>query len=204
MLCSQNLRASQLGRSVKTFFQLVKHGCKSRRTERLSTGFDWISSSFAAMEISTQLKQVFKLIDANGDGKISPVELGKLLMCLGHDESKATKEAEGIVKEVDCNGDGFIDLDEFMDVVGSRSEGGWGSKEDLMDAFLVFDTDRNGFISAKELQRVLISLGYNKCSLKECFLMIRGVDMNGDGLVDFEEFTSMMTRSAGRRSMFDQ
>ncbi|OVA07714.1 EF-hand domain [Macleaya cordata] len=140
------------------------------------------------MEVSNQLKQVFKLIDTNGDGKISSLELGEVLLCLGHEESTVAKEAEVMVREVDCNGDGFIDLDEFMGVVG-------GSKcadEDLMDAFLVFDTDKNGFISAKELKQVLISLGHYKCTLHECSLMIKGVDKDGDGLVSFEEFRSMM------------
>lgn len=146
------------------------------------------------MEMSTQLKHVFKLIDANSDGKISSLELKEVLVCLGQDKSKAAKEAEVMVKEVDCNGDGFIDMEEFMDAVGGRSH---DSREELMDAFLIFDQDRNGFISAEELRRVLVSLGHCKCTLTECFLMIRGVDMNGDGLIDFEEFRLMMTQSGG-------
>ncbi|RWR87554.1 EF-hand domain-containing protein [Cinnamomum micranthum f. kanehirae] len=152
------------------------------------------------MEFSNQLKHVFKLIDANSDGKISSLELKEVLMCLGEDKSKAAKEAEVMVKEVDCNGDGFIDMEEFMGVVGGKSE---GSREELMDAFLIFDRDRNGFISAEELRTVLVSLGYGKCTLKECFLMIRGVDMNGDGLIDFEEFRLMMTRCGGEVKISD-
>ncbi|XP_058086366.1 probable calcium-binding protein CML23 [Magnolia sinica] len=197
MVWSQSLHFSPLGKWVTTIFHQLKRKCKIKKPKRLSNGFDWFSSSFAAMEISNQLKQVFKLIDTNGDGKISPLELREVLVCLGHDKSKAAKEAEGMVKEMDCNGDGFIDLEEFMEVVEGRTENGCGSKDDLMDAFLVFDSDRNGFISAQELQRVLISLGYKKCSLDDCFLMIRGVDSNGDGLVDFDEFRSMMTKRTG-------
>ncbi|XP_077234409.1 putative calcium-binding protein CML10 [Tasmannia lanceolata] len=198
MFSSQNLHFSPLLKWVRTLLHQAnawgKAGCKLRRRKlkRLSTGYDWLSSSIGSMEISNQLKQVFKVMDANGDGKISLLELRQVLVCLGRETSDAAKEAEVIVKEVDCNGDGFIDLDEFMEVVSEKSEDGGSSKEDLMDAFLIFDTDGNGFISAKELQRVLISLGHTKCSLDECLLMIRGVDKNGDGLVDFEEFQSMM------------
>ncbi|KAK9147584.1 hypothetical protein Scep_006341 [Stephania cephalantha] len=166
------------------FKALPKKG-KPKKTI-LSNGFDWIASSFTSMEVSTQLKQVFKLIDANGDGKISPIELGEVLLCLGHERGRAAEEAEGMVSEVDCNGDGFIDLDEFMEVVGG------GKNDELMDAFMVFDCDKNGFISAKELRRVLVSLGHDECTLKECKLMIRGVDRDGDGQVSFEEFRSMM------------
>ncbi|XP_068650981.1 calmodulin-like protein 7 [Aristolochia californica] len=187
------LRFTSPRKWVLSLLSQMRCGCKRRRLRRLSNGFDWLSRSFAAMEVSSQLKHVFKLIDANGDGRISAMELRELLVRLGYDKSKAATEAEGMVKEVDFNGDGFIDLDEFMEIMGSRSEEACGRRDDLMEAFLMFDTDKNGFISADELQRVLVSLGHRKCNLDECLLMIRGVDRNGDGLVDFEEFQSMMT-----------
>lgn len=158
---------------------------KRRKPKRLIPDSTWLTPNFALMEVSNQLKQVFKFFDANGDGKISPVELSDVLSSLGHDKSSATKEAEGILREMDCNGDGFIDLDEFMNVVDTN-------RDDIMDAFLIFDSDKNGFISAEELRRVLVSLGCKNCSLRECRRMIGGVDRDGDGFVDFEEFKSMM------------
>lgn len=177
-------------------------GCKSfRKKRRRSSNLDapaTAASSFAAMEVSNQFKQVFEVMDANGDGKISPVELSEVLCCLGYkNKSAAAKEAEGMVREMDCNGDGFIDLDEFMTAVSANDtkRSGNDGGDDLMDAFLIFDTDKNGKISAKELRRVLVSLGCERISLKECKQMIKGVDRNGDGVVDFEEFRLMMTRN---------
>lgn len=180
----------------------MSSGCKKfRKKGKLSSNFDApaaTASSFAAMEVSKQFKHVFEVMDANGDGKISPVELSEVLCCLGYkNKSAAAQEAEGMVREMDCNGDGFIDLDEFMNAVNvddtkKRNDG----CDDLMDAFLIFDTDKNGKISAKELRRVLVNLGCQKSSLKECKKMIKGVDRNGDGVVDFEEFRwMMMTRN---------
>lgn len=159
--------------------------CKRKKPNRLISDLSWLASSFAAMEVPNQLKQVFKFFDANGDGKISPLELSEVLLSLGHEKSMAAKEAEGMVREMDCDGDGFIDLDEFMNVMETDNKV-------LMDAFCIFDTDNNGFISAEELHRVLSSLGCDNCSLSECRRMINGVDKNGDGFVDFEEFKSMM------------
>ncbi|XAR54125.1 hypothetical protein NMG60_11029135 [Bertholletia excelsa] len=149
-----------------------------------------------ALGESAQLKQVFDFFDANGDGKISPPELRRVLLKLGREESAAAEEAEGMVREMDRDGDGLVDVDEFMSVVsgGNGSDGSCGGREeDLKDAFLVFDYDGNGFISAGELQRVLLSLGHRDCSLRKCQKMIKGVDRDGNGLVDFEEFRWMMT-----------
>lgn len=154
----------------------------------------WLASSFAAMEASSQLKQVFKLIDTNGDGKLSSSELRQALLSLGHKKEEAAKEAEGIVREMDCDGDGFVDLDEFMVVMGSEEdqENGISRESVILAAFEVFDADGDGLISAEELKSVLGRLGCGKCSTRECRKMIKGVDRDGDGFVNFEEFKVMM------------
>jgi Ca2+-binding EF-hand superfamily protein len=118
-----------------------------------------------------------------------------MLSSLGYNKYTATKEAENMIRELDFNGDGFVDIDEFMFVM-KEDNYGKGKEHDhdeyLMDAFLVFDSDKNGLISPKELRSVLINLGCDNCSLRDCKRMIKGVDKNGDGFVDFEEFRSMM------------
>ncbi|GAV75677.1 EF_hand_5 domain-containing protein [Cephalotus follicularis] len=191
---SLNKRAKIFFQELKSLEQLLTQCIRRKYNKKLSSGFDLLNSSFAAMEVSNQFKQVFNVIDANGDGKITSIELSEVLLCLGYDKSKAIEEAQGMVMEMDCNGDGVIDLNEFMDAV---STDGKFDDYDLMDAFLIFDADKNGLISAKELQRILNRLGCGKyCSLKECKSMIKGFDKDGDGCVDFEEFRSMMTAHA--------
>lgn len=170
---------------------MVRRCKKAKPRRKLWSRLHVSGTDFPAMEVSNQFRKVFEAIDENGDGKISPSELSQVLVCLGYKKSIATKEAEGMVRAMDCNGDGYVDLDEFMDVV--INTGGEQEHEHLMDAFLVFDTDKNGKISAEELRRVLVDLGCDKCSLGECRKMIKGVDKNGDGFVDFEEFRLMMT-----------
>ncbi|KAK4738655.1 hypothetical protein R3W88_002352 [Solanum pinnatisectum] len=159
----------------------------------MASDFSYLSG-FATMELSNQLKLVFKLIDTNGDGKISPLELTEILFSVGHhQELKAAEElAEVMVKEMDCDGDGFVDLDEFLNVMGVEKDEAKDIDEIIRQVFLVFDVDNNGLISAKELRRVLISLGCGNCSVKECRRMIKGVDKDGDGFVNFEEFKQMM------------
>lgn len=67
------------------------------------------------------------------------------------------------------------------------------SLEEVKEAFNVFDQNRDGFIDAKELQRVLCKLGLKEgYELESCRKMIRTFDENGDGRIDFNEFVKFM------------
>ncbi|OVA08983.1 EF-hand domain [Macleaya cordata] len=67
------------------------------------------------------------------------------------------------------------------------------SLAEVKEAFNVFDQNKDGFIDARELQRILCSLGFREGSdLKECERMIRVFDENADGRIDFNEFVKFM------------
>ncbi|KAJ9153048.1 hypothetical protein P3X46_026537 [Hevea brasiliensis] len=136
-----------------------------------------------------ELRQVFKKFDVNGDGKISSSELGSIMSSLGHQANE--EELQKMITEFDADGDGFIDFQEFveMNTQGMDTD---DVLENLKDAFSVYDIDGNGSISAEELHKVMGSLG-EPCSIAECKKMISGVDSDGDGMIDFEEFKVMMT-----------
>ena len=55
----------------------------------------------------------------------------------------------------------------------------------------MFDTDGDGFISAFELGQALASLGESR-TVEDLHEMIRAVDVNGDGQLDYEEFAAML------------
>ncbi|RWR94683.1 putative calcium-binding protein CML25 [Cinnamomum micranthum f. kanehirae] len=149
------------------------------------------SSSLLQIQDPDDLRSVFNKFDANGDGKISSSELESMLNCFGNLGS--AQEAESMMQAADLDGDGYISLEEFLSVNTMEMDSG-SCMEDLRSAFEVFDQDRNGLISAEELQHVLGAMG-EKASLGDCRMMINGVDRNGDGAVNFEEFIKMMTRS---------
>jgi len=65
--------------------------------------------------------------------------------------------------------------------------------EEVTAAFDVFDRNKDGFIEAKELQRVLLALGLRQgVELKACRNMIRVFDHNRDGKIDFHEFVKLL------------
>lgn len=152
------------------------------------------------------LTEAFKMFDLNGDGKISRLELGTVLRSLG--ETITDADLEQMIRDVDANGDGQIDLQEFIDLHATdncsstvtsissstmRATDDYGVEEALQSAFNVFDSDKDGFISARELHKVLSSLGDDHISMDDCRFMISCVDLDGDQLVDFQEFQTLMS-----------
>lgn len=115
-----------------------------------------------------------------------------MLRSLGN--AGSAEEIESMMKVADLDGDGYISLEEFISVNRTGIDSSSCVEEDLRRAFTIFDLDGNGLISAKELQQVLGGMG-EKMTLEDCKKMIRGIDRNGDGAVNFDEFMQMMTRS---------
>lgn len=65
--------------------------------------------------------------------------------------------------------------------------------DEVKQAFDVFDQNKDGFIDASELQRVLVVLGLKERSnIEDCRKMIRAFDENADGRIDFDEFVKFM------------
>ena len=148
----------------------------------------------ARLRIEEELEMVFNKFDVNGDGKISSSELGSIMGSLGHQPTE--DELEKMIMEVDADGDGFINMQEFIEL-NTKGIDSAELMENLKEAFAVFDIDNNGSITADELQNVLSSLG-EECSLGDCRKMIAGVDQDGDGMINFDEFKVMMMKGRTR------
>lgn len=156
-----------------------------------------------------EIRSVFATFDKNKDGFITKHELKESLKNIGIFEGE--KHVADMFGRVDVNGDGLIDFDEFCELFESISSTKDGEEEchkdedgdgdgdgDLKEAFDVFDGNKDGLITVEELGMVLSSLGFTEGKkLEECKEMIKKVDMDGDGMVNFEEFKRMM-RGGGR------
>ncbi|KAJ8286493.1 hypothetical protein GJAV_G00039830 [Gymnothorax javanicus] len=75
--------------------------------------------------------------------------------------------------------------------------------QEIREAFKVFDRDGNGFISKQELGTAMRSLGYmpNEVELE---VIIKRLDMDGDGQVDFEEFVTLLGPKLSAAGMPDK
>lgn len=96
------------------------------------------------------------------------------------------EEVEQMFRSVDTDNSGFIDYTEF--VVAATNSSALTSQEKLHAAFKMFDKDGSGIISAEEIREVLCFGGTNSLSAEAVDVIIKQVDENGDGEIQFEEF----------------
>ncbi|XP_062188140.1 probable calcium-binding protein CML13, partial [Phragmites australis] len=95
-----------------------------------------------------------------------------------------------MIADIDKDGSGGIDYEEFEHMMTAKI-GERDSKEELTKAFRIIDQDKNGRISDVDIQRIAKELGEN-FTYEEIQEMVREADRNGDGEIDFDEFTRMI------------
>lgn len=148
----------------------------------------FIGSQLLSKSEREELARVFKLLDANGDGKLSKEEIkdgyGRLYGKLISD-----KEVDQMFDAVDTDQSGFIDYTEF--VVASANEKALMTQDRLNLAFKMFDKDGSGMITPSEIREVL-SASESKIPNSVIDAVIKQVDQNGDGQISLEEFTTLM------------
>ena len=70
-------------------------------------------------------------------------------------------------------------------------------KQEIREAFDLFDTDGSGTIDAKELKVAMRALGFEP-KKEEIRKLIADIDRDGTGTIDFNEFLDMMTQKMVR------
>merc|ERR1712088_661971 len=107
-------------------------------------------------EQTAEFKEAFALFDKDGDGTISTKELGTVMNSLG--QKPTPQELENMIKEVDIDGNGEIDFDEFLAMMAKKLKE-TDLEEDIREAFRVFDNKNSGTISTQELRHIMSNLG---------------------------------------------
>ena len=134
------------------------------------------------------LQDIFDQFDKDKDGAIGTRELANVLFTLG--QNPTDDEVAAMIKEVDLNNDGKIDLDEFITLMGKRTPD-TQTEDEVINAFRVFDKEGNGLIASSELKHIMMTIG-DKMSEEEAQEMINEADIDEDGYINYEEFARMM------------
>ncbi|KAJ6303935.1 hypothetical protein OIU77_017753 [Salix suchowensis] len=133
------------------------------------------------------LKEIFKMIDTDNSGQITFEELKVGLRRLGANLTEA--EIHSLLREADADNSGTIDCKEFIAATLHLNK---AEKDDhLSAAFSYFDKDGSGYITIDELQQACNEFGMDDVHLEE---MIREVDQDNDGSIDYSEFVAMMRK----------
>lgn len=136
------------------------------------------------------IQRVFNYFDEDGDGKISPPELQNCVRTVSG-EILTKEEAEMAVQSTDSDEDGLLGLEDFSKLIKKREGGVSEEEEELRGAFGMYAAEGTGSITPKSLKRMLSRLG-ESTSVSKCEVMIRKFDLNGDGVLNFDEFKTMM------------
>jgi calmodulin len=135
-----------------------------------------------------EYRDAFEMFDKNKNGTITAKELAAVMRSLNQDPTD--QELNDMIQEVDFDGNGKIDFEEFVALMNRRNKE-TDIEEEVINAFRIFDKDNLGMISSTELRHIMTTLG-DKLTEEEVEEMIREADIDGDGYINYEEFVRMM------------
>jgi centrin-1 len=118
------------------------------------------------------------------------LELKAAMVSLGFDLRDAN--VYQMISDLDSDGNAQIDFDEWVHLMSNRVSVS-SSKASILKIFPLYDDEKTDHISVKNLRRVAVDLG-EEISEEELQEMIDRADLDRDGLVNFEEFYTILTR----------
>ena len=133
-----------------------------------------------------QFEEIFKRIDKDNDGAISPEELKQVMDSTFMQVSK--KDIQNMIRNADLDNNGRIEFLEFVKILKKRSR-----KNKFLAAFKCFDKDGSGTISTNEIKEVLEKLG-ESISDEQLTNLIEKSDKDGDGALNYYEFLNVMVK----------
>ena len=156
------------------------------------TALAYLVHNFPQMRDVVNACKLFNQIDVNGDGKINKQELLKGLQSKMRSPT-LEKDVEQIYKNIDMDNNGYIEYEEFVRAAVSKEK--FLNENVLRYAFRYFDKDGSGEITFDEIEDVFKQSITDKDNVHESLKkIISEVDANGDGVIDFNEFTYIMKK----------
>ncbi len=135
------------------------------------------------------LKEIFENLDENKDGTLTLNEVKNGLEKLNNKDIGI--DIKGIFQSIDTDNSGRIDYTEFLAATINQKE--YLRQERLNEAFMMLDKDGSGKITKDEIKKALQLDNVGEEVLDQ---LIKKYDLNGDGVIDYNEFLNMMNDQA--------
>uniref|UniRef100_A0A336MWX1 CSON002481 protein n=1 Tax=Culicoides sonorensis TaxID=179676 RepID=A0A336MWX1_CULSO len=127
--------------------------------------------------LSAELKEVFMIFDKQNKGYLEIDEFKSIIKEIEPDLPE--DELDHFVQEVDADGSGKIEFEEFLEVMVV-----------LKKIFDEFDVEKSGTCSLEIIPTTLSTLGV-KMKEEDMEKLIKEVDANGSGLIEFGEYVEL-------------
>ncbi|OAD05033.1 hypothetical protein MUCCIDRAFT_141198, partial [Mucor lusitanicus CBS 277.49] len=96
------------------------------------------------------------------------------------------------ISAADAKGHGKVDFDDFLAVMTKQHD--TNAEEGVLKVFEMLDTDHDGQLTGEDLKRG-VSLFGNSVTEADVEEMMASADVDGDGLINYEEFLKVMVSS---------
>jgi len=175
-----------------------------------------------SQEQKQEIKEAFDLFDSDGKKKLDYHEVKVALRALGFDPNSSNSNInsnsnskfqnhssaisndhgnsgtssafyEHLRQDYDRQNTGYLEFEDFQDLLYTRYS--QETPQELASkAFKLFDEANLGYVDVKTLRKVARELG-ERLSDDELGAMIEEFDLDGDGVINEEEFGKIMTES---------
>lgn len=153
---------------------------------------NYLVHNYPQMKDVINAAKLFNRIDENDDCKISEKELFEGLK-IKYNTIVKKEDVANIFKNIDINNNGYIDYEEFVSAAVNKKK--FMNKEVLMFAFKLFDRNNSGEISFDEIEKMFNESVLDSKKVHESIQkIVKEVDLNIDGTINFEEFIIVMRK----------
>ncbi len=186
-----SLKANKMKINSEAFTQPFENLRKFNAKQKLQQAtIAFLVHHASSTDMVKDLRNIFKIIDKDGDGTLSYEEIKEGFKEYYKDENIAEKEVEEIIKKIDLDNNQCIEYEEFIRCTVNMDL--LLTEENLKMVFNAFDKDNSGNLTHDEIK---MALGLIETDDKDLIKnIISEIDVNGDGDISFEEFKELMLK----------
>ncbi|KAH7644160.1 calcium-binding protein e63-1-like [Dermatophagoides farinae] len=163
----------------------MKKAMSSKSSSKSSTTGSMHKSKYKKID-DGQLKCAFAMFDTNHDGKLNSDEMKHMMTSIG--VAVSDRMLQKIFKEASKSGDQLINEQDFLHWFSRfKTPKDDDAEADLKAAFLVFDKDKNGYITRDELKSAMLMMD-ESITERDLDELLKTTDHDRDGKINYEEF----------------
>ncbi len=184
-----NSRMKELENNVINVNFKIRRFSSKQKLEQATVAF--IVHQNSSNNTVKQLRDIFKAMDKNGDGRLTYEELKSGYFKYCKKTNITEDEFFDIIKTFDVDDSQFIEFEEFLAAFMNKET--LLTEKNLEYAFDYFDKDKSGKLSLKEIKKIL---GINNNKSEDALLeeIIKNNDTNKDGEISYLEFKNLMMK----------